>query len=126
MKPLTLLRIFVVLSGKALKVFAIILIVAAYCNIGYYGSRSYVDASQKFYKNQPLNSFQEFQLSYGGFLREREGMLSVRNSLIATKIVSYIFWPIGLMFSLFGWAACGVVVIIKLIFSGGMARLICH
>ncbi|MDP2934403.1 MAG: hypothetical protein Q8N59_01360 [bacterium] len=94
----------------------VFLFIAAYCNIGYYAGKSYVNAVDKMERGEQLNAFQKFQNQvhwYDAFSSDKKDKID-RD---LTMAISIALWPLPLLISF-------IVVVFKFVFLGGFFRLI--
>jgi hypothetical protein len=90
------------------------LIITIYFNIGYWGSRSYINAINKIRHNKKLNLFQKFQLQEKWY-----SLNPVSDSKLyrADTLLSIFFWPVALVITT-------LFLLFKFIFLGGFFRAI--
>lgn len=101
---------------KTIAILILFLIIAIYCNIGYYAGKSYVNAVDKMERGEQLNAFQKFQNQvhwYDALGSDKQG--KVDRDL--TMTISIVLWPLPLLISL-------IVVVFKFVFLGEFFRLI--
>jgi len=124
------------------KILLILLLVATYFNIGYWGGKSWADATIRFYKNEPLNGFQKFQLGGWKALRLYNNTNDFENdfdklqkALKWRNKFSVLAWPGGLVAALTTWVIYGIVqaaiaiwsaivFLVKFFFCGGFFKLL--
>ncbi len=107
------------------KILLVIFLVAVYCNIGYYGGKSFNDIKPQYQqsKKQEITDFQNFQIGAWNFWRPSA-------KLDSTRIVVYsiILWPGGLVVSSATWIVHGIVwlcvFLFSFIFLGGFFKLV--
>lgn len=95
---------------KALKVLFVILLLAMYCNVGYYYGNSWYTANLKFYSNEQLNNFQKFQLgAWSAWHCNVKDPKDISKDAKYGRYASIVAWPIALILSLLSWLVFGVV-----------------
>lgn len=110
--------------GKVVYAVVVFILVTTYCNIGYWGGKSYVDARAKIVKGEKPNLFEGFQLSYKSWFASSLRNLDSEIMRDALMFASTIVWPVGLLMSLIVWIAGGIIFGFKFVFLGDFFRLI--
>ena len=116
---------------KFFKILLILILIAAYFNIGYWGGKSDIEGTIRFYAGKKINRFQKFQLSYGKIgtaFDPPDKHTNIEKSIEVAQLWSIVIWPFGLFISLAGWAVYGVVLLFKLLYNffflGGFFKLL--
>jgi len=107
---------------KTICIVIIILAVAIYCNIGYWGGKSFYSGLSTQFSEKQLMGFQKFQLATWekqlsqkhAFASDESKNKSRRGSIIYLSVIA---WPIGLAGSLGTW-------FVKFVFLGDLFKVI--
>jgi len=114
-----------ILKSKIVKVLFFFFLCTIYCNIGWWYGKATNDAQTKSYYGYGINNFEKAIIGADRFLAKycKEDLLKQGYSF-KYQIVFVLLWPLILLVPLASWVVWFIVWLFKIVFHGGLFRLI--